>query len=99
MSELERRKAIQLRLSRTEIQPGRRALPALNTGFPALNEALGIGGLPRGLLVEIFGPPSCGKTALALQITASVQRAGDVAWIDAEHVFDASFASRLGVDV
>ena len=99
MSELERRKAIQLRLSRTEIPPGPRALPALSTGFPGLDEALGVGGLPRGLLVEIFGPPSCGKTALALQIAASAQRAGDAAWIDAEHVFDASFASRLGVDV
>lgn len=74
--------------------------PALPTGFSSLDKALGIGGLPRGKLVEIFGPASCGKTALALQIAAFLQRNGATAtWIDADHAFDAAFAVDLGVDV
>jgi recombination protein RecA len=72
----------------------------LPTGFASLDRALGIGGLPRGKIVEIFGPASCGKTALALQIVACLQRAGGAAaWIDADHSFDAKFAAQLGVDV
>jgi recombination protein RecA len=73
---------------------------ALPTGFAQLDRALGIGGLPRGRITEIFGPPSCGKTALALQIVAHVQRGGGgAAWIDAEHAFSAAFAAQLGIDV
>jgi recombination protein RecA len=65
-----------------------------------LDAALGIGGLPRGRIVEIFGPASCGKTALALQIIAHGQRQGAAAaWIDAERAFDPAFASQLEVDV
>jgi recombination protein RecA len=72
----------------------------LPTGFASLDQALGIGGLPRGRLVEIFGPPSCGKTALALQIVGNLQRGGGAAaWVDAEHAFDATFAAHLGVEV
>jgi len=73
---------------------------ALPTGFAQLDRALGGGGLPRGRIIEIFGPPSCGKTALALQIVVHVQRAGGAAaWIDAEHAFSPAFAAQLGTDV
>ena len=72
----------------------------LPTGFVALDKALGIGGFPRGSIVEIFGPPACGKTALALQCVAYLQRIGSAAvWIDAEHAFDPQFAAQLGVDL
>jgi len=75
-------------------------VPTVSTGFASLDKALGIGGLPRGKIVEIFGPASCGKTALALQIAASLQRGGGAAaWIDADHCFDPGFASELGVDL
>ncbi|HEY7387871.1 MAG TPA: hypothetical protein VH640_05150 [Bryobacteraceae bacterium] len=75
-------------------------LAFLPTGFASLDKALGIGGLPRGRIVEIFGPASCGKTALALQIVANLQRhEGAAAWIDADHSFDAGFAAELGVEV
>lgn len=70
------------------------------TGFAALDQALGIGGFPRGRITEIFGPANCGKTALALQAIAHGQGMGSgAAWIDAEHAFDPGFASRLGVDL
>jgi recombination protein RecA len=72
----------------------------LPTGFASLDKALGIGGLPRGQLVEIFGPASCGKTALALQMVGNLQHnGGAAAWVDAEHAFDATFAAHLGVEV
>jgi recombination protein RecA len=72
----------------------------LSTGFVSLDNALGTGGLPRGRIVEIFGPASCGKTALALQIIACLQHnGGAAAWIDADHAFDGMFAATLGVDV
>jgi recombination protein RecA len=72
----------------------------LPTGFRSLDKALGIGGLPCGRIVEIFGPPNCGKTALALQIVAHLQSTGGAAaWIDAEHAYSATFAGDLGVDV
>ena len=77
----------------------RQGAVSLPTGFASLDRALG-GGLPRGRIIEIFGPPSCGKTALALQIVAHVQRSGSAAaWIDAEHAFSPPFAAQLGVDV
>lgn len=73
---------------------------AIPTGSLALDAALGIGGVPRGRIVEIFGPESSGKTTLALQIVAEAQGLGGVAaFIDAEHALDPSYASRLGVDI
>jgi recombination protein RecA len=73
---------------------------AIPTGSLALDAALGIGGVPRGRIVEIFGPESSGKTTLALQILAEAQGMGGVAaFIDAEHALDPSYASRIGVDI
>ena len=73
-------------------------MPAIPTGSLALDAALGIGGVRRGRVVEIFGPESSGKTTLALQIVAEAQRTGGVAaFIDAEHALDPAYASRLGV--
>ena len=73
---------------------------AIPTGSLALDAALGIGGVPRGRVVEIFGPESSGKTTLALQIIAEAQAMGGVAaFIDAEHALDPGYASRLGVDI
>ncbi|MBE0477222.1 MAG: recombinase RecA [Coriobacteriia bacterium] len=73
---------------------------AIPTGSLALDAALGIGGVPRGRIVEIYGPESSGKTTLALQILAEAQRIGGiVAFIDAEHALDPSYASRLGVNI
>ncbi len=73
---------------------------AIPTGSLALDAALGIGGVPRGRIVEIFGPEASGKTTLALQIVAEAQAAdGIAAFIDAEHALDPSYAARLGVDI
>lgn len=73
--------------------------PAIPTGAISLDIALGIGGVPRGRVVEIFGPESSGKTTLALQITAEAQKDGGVAaFIDVEHALDPNYAKRLGVD-
>ena len=70
------------------------------TGSLSLDAALGIGGVPRGRIVEIYGPESSGKTTLALQILAEAQAAGGVvAFIDAEHALDPVYAARLGVDI
>jgi recombination protein RecA len=75
-------------------------IEVIDSGSLALNTALGIGGLPRGRVVEIYGPESSGKTSLALHAAASVQKAGGrVAMIDAEHAFDPTWAETLGVDV
>jgi recombination protein RecA len=72
----------------------------IHTGLPILDAALGLSGLPRGCLVEVFGAESSGKTALALSLVASVQnRGGLAAFIDAEHALDARFAERLGVNL
>jgi recombination protein RecA len=79
----------------------RAALPVevIPTGSIAVDNALGVGGLPRGRVVEIFGPESSGKTTLALHVIAEAQRAGGVAaFIDAEHALDPTYATRLGVD-
>jgi recombination protein RecA len=73
---------------------------ALPTGSLTLDLALGIGGLPRGRIVEVYGPESCGKTTLALHCVAEAQRAGgEVAYIDAEHAMDPAYAKALGVDI
>lgn len=75
-------------------------VPAFKTGSIGLDIALGVGGIPRGRIVEIFGPESSGKTTLALEMIASVQKAGGVAaFIDAEHALDLAYARRLGVAV
>lgn len=75
-------------------------VPAIPTGALALDAALGIGGVPRGRIVEIYGPESSGKTTLALQIVAEAQAMGGVAaYIDAEHALDPAYAARLGVDI
>jgi recombination protein RecA len=73
---------------------------AVSTGSLGLDLALGIGGLPRGRVVEIYGPESSGKTTLTLQVVAEVQRAGGTAaFVDAEHALDPSYAEKLGVNV
>src|SRR3954464_9524332 len=74
-------------------------IEVIPTGSIALDIALGIGGLPRGRVVEIFGPESSGKTTVALHAVASAQRAGGIAaFIDAEHALDPEYAKKLGVD-
>src|ERR1019366_4335008 len=73
---------------------------AVPTGSLGLDAALGIGGMPRGRIIEIFGPESSGKTTLALHIIAEAQKLGGVcAYIDAEHAMDPDYAKRLGVKV
>ena len=73
---------------------------AISTGSIGLDVALGIGGLPKGRVVEIYGPESSGKTTLAIHVIAEAQKKGGMcAFIDAEHAFDATYAKKLGVDV
>ena len=70
------------------------------TGSVALNAALGVGGYPRGRVIEIYGPESSGKTTLAIHAIAQAQKAGGIAaFIDAEHAFDRFYAEKLGVDI
>ena len=107
----ERQKALELTLSQIEKQFGKGAImrlgqqtkldiPALSTGSLALDLALGIGGVPRGRVIEIFGPESSGKTTLSLSVLVEAQRAGGVAaFIDAEHALDPTFAKVLGVNL
>jgi recombination protein RecA len=76
------------------------AVEAVSTGSIGLDVALGIGGLPRGRVVEIYGPESSGKTTLTLQVVAAAQRAGGTAaFVDAEHALDPTYAEKLGVNV
>ena len=80
-------------------QPAAGAIPAISTGSLGLDIALGIGGLPKGRIVEIYGPESSGKTTLTLQVIAACQRAGGTAaFIDAEHALDPQYAAKLGVN-
>jgi len=108
----ERGRAIDLALSQIEKQFGKGSIMRLGsrdsvanggiipTGSLALDAALGVGGMPRGRVVEIFGPESSGKTTLALHVIAEAQRTGGMAaFIDAEHALDSSYARKLGVDV
>ncbi len=75
------------------------AVPVVSTGSIALDLALGIGGIPRGRVIEIYGPEASGKTTLALQVVAETQKVGGAAaFIDAEHALDVSYAKRLGVN-
>ncbi|HQK32426.1 MAG TPA: ATPase domain-containing protein, partial [Phycicoccus sp.] len=79
-----------------DVRPPIEVIP---TGAIALDVALGIGGLPRGRVVEIYGPESSGKTTVALHAVANAQRAGGIAaFIDAEHALDPEYAKKLGVD-
>jgi recombination protein RecA len=108
---MDRDRAVEQAISQIERQFGRGSimkmgeekvldLPAISTGSLALDLALGIGGVPKGRVVEIFGPESSGKTTLALHIAAeSQQQGGMVAFIDAEHALDVNYARKLGVDV
>jgi recombination protein RecA len=108
----ERGRAIDLALSQIEKQFGKGSIMRLGsreavanggiipTGSLSLDAALGVGGMPRGRVVEIFGPESSGKTTLALHVIAEAQRGGGMAaFIDAEHALDSAYARKLGVDV
>ena len=105
-------KALDLALSQIEKQFGKGAIMRLgakgplvavdviSTGSLALDAALGVGGMPRGRVVEIFGPEASGKTTLALHVVAEAQkRGGMAAFVDAEHARDAAYAKRLGGDI
>lgn len=106
----DKKRAIELALSQVEKQFGKGSImklgdstkmnvEAVSTGSIELDIALGIGGVPRGRIVEIFGPESSGKTTVALHIIAEAQRnGGEVAFIDAEHALDPVYAKNLGVD-
>lgn len=108
---MDREKAVEQAISQIERQFGRGSImkmgdervldiPAISTGSLTLDLALGVGGVPRGRVVEIFGPESSGKTTLALHIAAEAQALGGmVAFIDAEHALDVGYARKLGVDV
>ena len=108
----ERLKAIEMAVGQIEKQFGKgsimrlgqkdavAAIPAISTGSVSLDYALGIGGVPRGRVVEIFGPESSGKTTLSLQVIAEAQKLGGMAaFVDAEHALDAKYAKKLGVDL
>ena len=107
----DRQKALELTLSQIEKQFGKGSImrlgqdtnfdiPAIPTGSLAVDLALGIGGVPRGRVVEIFGPESSGKTTLSLSILVEAQRAGGVAaFIDAEHALDPTYAKTIGVNL
>jgi recombination protein RecA len=107
----ERRKAIDQALISLEKQFGKGAIqrlgsteaiavPVIPTGSISLDAALGIGGFPRGRVVEVFGPESSGKTTIALQLIAQAQKmGGTAAFVDAEHALDPTYARKLGVDV
>jgi recombination protein RecA len=107
-----KRKALSAALSQIEKQFGKgavmrmgdvsavRDVESISTGSLGLDVALGIGGLPRGRVVEIYGPESSGKTTLSLQVIAEAQKAGGTAaFVDAEHALDPGYAEKLGVDV
>ena len=107
----EKLKALQLTLDKIEKGYGKGSImrmgdsvivdvPAISTGSIGLDVALGIGGLPRGRVIEIYGPESSGKTTLAIHAIAEAQKAGGIAaFIDAEHAFDRFYAEKLGVDI
>ncbi|MBL8205486.1 MAG: recombinase RecA [Blastocatellia bacterium] len=76
------------------------AVPVISTNSLGIDAALGVGGVPRGRIIEIYGPESSGKTTLALHVVAEAQKAGGIAaYIDAEHALDAKYAERLGVNI
>ncbi len=108
----ERARAIEMAVGQIEKQFGKGSImrlgqkdaatviPSISTGSISLDFALGIGGVPRGRVIEIFGPESSGKTTLTLQIIAEAQKLGGMAaFVDAEHALDAQYAKKLGVDL
>ncbi len=108
----DRAKAVELALSQIEKQFGKGSIVRLgskealvpisviSTGSISFDAALGVGGVPRGRVIEIYGPESSGKTTITLQIIAEAQRAGGLAaFVDAEHALDPAYAKKLGVDV
>ena len=112
MSEnIEKKKALEMAMSQIEKQFGKGSvmklgefkameIEAIPTGALSLDIALGIGGVPRGRIIEVFGPESSGKTTLALHIVAEAQKmGGEAAFIDAEHALDPVYAKKLGVDI
>lgn len=113
MTSTDKERAIDLAIGQIEKQFGKGSImrlgkdgavaadvPAISTGSPAIDIALGIGGVPRGRVVEIFGPESSGKTTLTLHIIAEAQKkGGTAAFIDAEHALDTGYAKKLGVKV
>jgi recombination protein RecA len=110
MTTIEKDKAVETAMTQIERQFGKGSImklgsrpiievPVISTGSIALDKALGVGGIPRGRITEIFGPESSGKTTLALHAIAEAQRAGGIAaFIDAEHALDTSYARKLGVN-
>ena len=108
----ERLKALDIAVGQIEKQFGKGSIMRLgqnkavgpvdviSTGALSIDYALGIGGVPRGRVIEIFGPESSGKTTLALQVIAEAQKTGGLAaFVDAEHALDAAYAKKLGVDI
>jgi len=107
---LEKEKAVNTAMSQIERQFGKgsimklggreiEAVPVIRSGSLALDKALGVGGYPRGRIIEIYGPESSGKTTLALHAVAQAQKNGGIAaFVDAEHALDVAYAKRLGVD-
>ena len=107
----EKKKALEMAMSQIEKQFGKGSvmklgefkameIEAIPTGALSLDIALGIGGVPRGRIIEVFGPESSGKTTLALHIVAEAQKmGGEAAFIDAEHALDPVYAKKLGVDI
>src|SRR5215468_2365197 len=85
-----------MRLGEKEISD----IPAISTTSLSIDAAIGVGGVPRGRIIEVYGPESSGKTTLALHVVAEAQKAGGIAaYVDAEHAMDAVYAEKLGVDV
>ncbi|HWD98261.1 MAG TPA: recombinase RecA [Bryobacteraceae bacterium] len=111
MTEAEKRKTIDLALAAMDKQFGKGAVlrlgannvqpvSVISSGCISLDNALGVGGFPRGRVVEIYGPESSGKTTLALQVIAQAQKTGGAAgFVDAEHALDPNYARKLGVDI
>ena len=108
----ERAKAVEMAVGQIEKQFGKGSImrlggkdaiapiPSISTGSISIDWALGVGGMPRGRVIEIFGPESSGKTTLALQVIAQAQKLGGIAaFVDAEHALDAQYAQKLGVDL
>ncbi len=108
---MDKEKALEMAIGQIEKEFGKGAImrlgeksgievPAISTGAVSLDIALGVGGIPRGRIIEIFGPESSGKTTLALHVLAEAQKAGgQVAFIDAEHALDPDYARKLGVKI
>ncbi len=110
MSDIDRDKAVDLAISQIERQSGKGSImrlgsdevidvPVISTGSLSLDMALGVGGIPRGRVIEIYGPEAGGKTTLALHIVAEAQKkSGLAAYVDAEHALDVAYARRIGVN-